>query len=90
MIMYNSAAQHLVWFNIISLSVVLNVQYKDVVVFADRKDLVVTVSKYLFDDEARRAMERKALQFALDMQQDLEHLENALVGILHDMYFDDA
>jgi ABC-type hemin transport system ATPase subunit len=57
-----------------------------VVVFADRKDLAATVSKYLFDDEARRSMERKALQFALDMQRDLEHLENAIIAVLHDVY----
>ena len=57
-------------------------QYKDVVVFADRKDLAATVLQFLFDEEARRAMERKALQFALDMQQDLGALENAIITVL--------
>lgn len=62
-------------------------QYKDVVVFSDRADLLKTVSKYLFDDAARLAMERKALQFALNMQQDLDQLEEALVDIMRDSYF---
>ena len=63
-------------------------QYKDVVVFSAREDLVATVSKYLFDDGARRAMERRALQFALDMQRDLAALETAMVAVLYDKYLD--
>lgn len=67
----------------------LTIQYEGVVVFADRKDLLTTVSKYLFDDAARRAVERMALQFALDMQQDLGTLETAVVDVLRDRFFSD-
>jgi KaiC/GvpD/RAD55 family RecA-like ATPase len=37
---------------------------------------------YLKDDEARHSMEKKALQFALDMQHDLNSLEAAIIDAL--------
>ena len=54
--------------------------------FADRANLLAVVSKYLFNDEARRAVERRALQFALDMQRDLQPLEDALLASLRQAY----
>ena len=62
-------------------------QYEGVVVFSSREDLATTVLTYLNNDEARRSMERKALQFALNMQNDLQSLEDALILALNEKLF---
>ena len=63
------------------------IQYEGVVVFSSREDLATTVLTYLNNDEARRSMERKALQFALNMQNDLQSLEDALILALNEKLF---
>jgi hypothetical protein len=62
-------------------------QYEGVVVFSSREDLATTVLTYLNNEEARRSMERKALQFALNMQNDLQSLEDALILALNEKLF---